>query len=110
MNQNTAENRNYFEPANDALFEEAASPDEKFSYARALRTLGRALEKHRFSAFDLRVEDDTYVIKGSIAPVKLPKPSRFRSFRDLFRKPSATARQENHARSEERRVGKECRL
>ena len=94
MKQNTAEIRNYFVPASDAPSEEAASAGESFSYARALRTIGVALEKHRFTAFDLRVEDDTYLVKGSIPPSELPKPSLIRSFCDLFSGSSKSSRRE----------------
>jgi hypothetical protein len=95
MKQHTAESRDYFAPVNDPLLDEAASSAEKVSYARALRTIGLALEKHRFAAFGLRVEDDTYVVKGIIPSVELLKPSLFRSFCDLFIKPWTLSRREN---------------
>ena len=93
MKQNAAENRDFYETLETTSVEEEASPlAQPFSYAQILRTLGHALENHRFVGFEIRVEFDTYVIKGSVPPERT-KRSLFRSLQVLFSKPSASARE-----------------
>jgi len=91
MEQNTVENRDYFKALEAASVEEASSEAQKFSYARTLRTLGYALESYRFLAFEIRVENDDYVIKGSVPPAERNKSSFLRSLQDLFSNPSASS-------------------
>lgn len=96
MKQNAAEKCDYFEAIPVALADENGPPHaEEFTHASALRTLGHVLETRRCSTFELRVENNDYVIKGKIPPVELPKPSLLRSVCGLFSKPAASIPEEN---------------
>lgn len=94
MKRNTAENRDCYETLETTSLEEEAPPlANPSSYAQTLRTLGHALENHRFVGLEIRVEFDTYVIKGSVAPRERTKLSLFHSLQVLFSRPGAPARQ-----------------
>ena len=91
MKHNTAEDRNCFADRDAALLaEKAASPADKFSYARILRTIGHALESYRVATCDITVDSDSYTVKGTALPAKRARRSLFRSLRKLFVKASAT--------------------
>jgi hypothetical protein len=90
MKNNTAENRDDFEAPSVGLAGESEPPHgQVFSYASTLRMLGHVLESHRCSIFELKVENNDYLIKGKVKvlPVELPKPKPLFSVRTLFSKP-----------------------
>jgi hypothetical protein len=90
MKNNTAENFADFGSPSVRLADESKPPHTQvFTHASTLRTLGHVLENHHCSSFELRVENNDYVIRGKIPPAKLPKPSLLRSVRNLFSKPPA---------------------
>jgi hypothetical protein len=96
MKNNTAENRDDFEaPSVQPAGESEPPHGQVFSYASTLRMLGHVLESHRCSRFELKVENNVYLIKGKVPPVELPKPSLLRSVRTLFSKPPAPIAEEN---------------
>ena len=88
MKNNTAETRDDF-AAPSAQLPSASEPLP--GYGSTLRLLGHVLESHRCSSFELRVENNDYLIKGKVKvlPVELPKPKPLFSVRTLFSKPQA---------------------
>ena len=96
MKNNTAEIRDDFAaPSAQLAGESEALHGQVFNYASALRLLGHVLESHRCSSFELKVENNDYLIKGKVPRVELPKPTLRRSVRALFSKPAAPIAEEN---------------
>lgn len=98
MQQNTAEKRDDFIAIESGSIDDGAALQlEKGSYAQTLRTLGHALESHHFLSFEISVEGDTYVVRGSTPSTEQAKPSLFRSLHELFTKPGVSERKTPHA-------------
>ena len=71
MKQNTAENKSEIEDQYDTArksAEDAASGQREF--AKDLRALGQAIEKFKFSTFDLQLESGIYVVTGRAISVE----------------------------------------
>jgi hypothetical protein len=77
---------------------ETVTPDERMvstavetraqsfrSFARQLRALGQALEKFRFSAFDLELKDENYLVRGRAISNESVKFSFLRFVGELLR-------------------------
>src|SRR5580765_1701734 len=85
MEQNTARREDILDNQHhSALVDDSSADSESTGYARALRTLGRILEQHRFSMLDLRVEHGACVVDG-IACRRAQRPSSLLGkVRDFF--------------------------
>lgn len=96
MKQNIAGQCDYFKAPPVRFADENGSPhEEEFTHTSTLRTLGHVLETCHCSTFELRVENNDYVIKGKIPPAELPKPSLIHSVCGLFNKPAPAIPEEN---------------
>lgn len=85
MKQNTIQQEEILENEhNSALVDDSSGDSEAAGYARALRTLGLILEQHRFCTFDLRVEEDTCIVKGIAQRAEMNRPSVLQQIRSLF--------------------------
>lgn len=85
MNQNTVQKEEFFEnDPKSALAQDSSGGSGTGFFARVLRTLGIILEQQRFSAFDLRVENDTCVVKGLAQRAEINRPSVLEQIRGLF--------------------------
>ena len=86
MRFNTAEDRNYLDAQGTALgeSESAAVLGQNFSYARTLRTIGHALEKHHVVRCDIAIEKDTFTINGRLLPERNAPNGWFGQVRGLF--------------------------
>lgn len=69
---------------------------EVFSYAKELRALGQALEKHHFSTLDLEVAGGIYFVRGKATVVKEAQSSFARLVRDLIYGYSAPTQEETN--------------
>ena len=69
---------------------------EVFSYAKELRALGQALERHHFSSLELEVEGGIYLVRGKARVVKEAQSSLARLVRDLIYGYSAPAQEETN--------------
>jgi hypothetical protein len=74
---------------------EAPAVAQEFSHAVTLRALGQVLENHRCSKFEIKVENNEYVITGKVPPPELPKPSLLSLVYGLFSKPPAAIPEKN---------------
>jgi hypothetical protein len=85
MKQNNVQNEKLVAEngCNTAKPNEAHGVDAQ-GFARQLRSLGQALEKFRFSAFDLELRSGTYLVKGQAVAVENVKFSFSRFVRDLL--------------------------
>jgi hypothetical protein len=86
MKQNLAKNKIVVDADNSS----PAQPDEtnvedSRNFARELRALGQALEKFRFSAFDLELISGTYLVKGTATSTDNIKFSFSRFVGELLR-------------------------
>lgn len=70
MKHNTAEDRYYFTDRDAVSVDESALREDRFSYARILRTIGHDLEKFRVVTCDLTLENDIYGVNGRTLPEK----------------------------------------
>ena len=85
MKQNTVQNEEFIDGDRESVSAQDSSSELATpSYARALRTLGLILEQQGFSTFDLRVEEDTCIVKGMAQRAKLNRPSVLQHIRGLF--------------------------
>ena len=95
MKKNTAKNRQGFEASFSERADQSGSAHgRKSTHAAILRTLGNVLEAHGCSAYELRVENQDYVIKGKVPPVEKPTPSLLSSVRALFSRPASSTAEE----------------
>jgi hypothetical protein len=90
MKQNLAKNKipviaddSFPAPSNETNAADARN------FARELRALGQALEKFSFSAFDLELSSETYLVKGTATSTDNLKFSFSRFVRELLRGSSA---------------------
>lgn len=60
------------------------APSRTISYAKELRALGQAIEKHSFSFLNLELESGIYIVRGRIKAPKKSRPSFSRFIRDLI--------------------------
>jgi hypothetical protein len=63
----------------------SGSIDDFRGFAKQLRALGQALEKFRFSAFDIELKSGIYVVTGRATTVEPVNVSFIRFVRELFR-------------------------
>jgi hypothetical protein len=85
MKQATAEERQFAKAAAQTPEELGSAAEiEIFSYAKELRALGQALEKHHFSCLDLEVEGGIYLVQGKATVAKDAQSSLVRLVRDLI--------------------------
>jgi hypothetical protein len=92
MKQNTAENITVFLAEPDTSTKAAAAPArDQREFAKELRALGQAIEKFRFSAFDLQIDSGIYVVSGrALIQMENVKFSFSRFVRELLRSSNPT--------------------
>ena len=85
MKQTTVQKEEFLENTpKSALAQDSSGSSESPPYAQVLRTLGIILEQHRFSAFDLRVEKNTCIVKGIAQRTEINRPTVLQHIRGLF--------------------------
>ena len=92
MKQNTAENNTLLLEEPDTSTQAAAAPArDQREFAKELRALGQAIEKFKFSAFDLQIDSGIYVVSGrALVQMENMKFSFSRFVRELLRSSSPT--------------------
>ncbi len=86
MKQNTAQIAQKYSVEEPGMFGssvESAVPDVR-GFAKQLRALGQALEKFKFSAFDLELKSGIYVVTGRAVTAERIRFSFSRFLRELF--------------------------
>ena len=77
--------------------ENSASENPHWNYAKALRTLGQALEAHQISTVDLEIESGVYFVRGKATTSKSSQESLGKLIRDfVFGAGSDSTREESH--------------
>ena len=85
MKQNTAENNLMIEEERLVAHEADGATKARREFAKKLRALGQAIEKFKFSTFDLELESGIYIVTGKATVVENAKIPFCRFVFDLLR-------------------------